>query len=135
MIQYTLREKDMQKASIVIGIDEATLRRLNDQGLINTNIIRKMLIKYDYERLVAGLKILREDNKAYTYKELLFALQKEYDLGPTQLLRILRKKGGYKECYCKICGKRVPPSTYKRTRGFCSECYSEELLKSDLLNL
>lgn len=68
-IQHVLRDVDIQKASSLFDIDEATLHRLNDQFLLNVEYIREELIKHDWNKLVKGLKYLVDQNQGYTYPE------------------------------------------------------------------
>lgn len=50
-IQHVLRDVDIQKASALFDVDEATLHRLNDQFLLNVEYIREELIKHDWTSL------------------------------------------------------------------------------------
>ena len=50
-IQYVLREKDIEKAAEVCGVDVTSLRVFNDKRLLNVEYIRDKLIKHDYKKL------------------------------------------------------------------------------------
>lgn len=131
--KFTLREKDILKASQLIGVDAMTIRKLNDQNLLDTDAIRRMVIRYDYDRLVSGLKFIRDESGGrYTYNEILQALQKEYNISKPLVRRIVRsRKGG--RGFCRICGKEVEPKTLKRTGGMCSECFSQTIIENNEL--
>ena len=54
-IKYTLRPKDIEKASDLLSLDKALIERLNSQRLLDTTYIRNLIIRADYERLTSGL--------------------------------------------------------------------------------
>ena len=68
-IEHILREVDIRKASAIFGVDETSLRLLNDKALLNAEYIRDRLIKHDYTKLIDGLELLADENKNYTYPE------------------------------------------------------------------
>ncbi len=124
--QYTLRPKDIQKASEIFGVDEATLIQMNDRMLLNTDFIRSVLIKADFERLTSGLHWLENNDKKYNYPEVQKALQREYNIESKVLQQILYGKNT-KIVFCKKCGVRISKKTYERTDGLCSNCFAETL--------
>ena len=136
MQNFTLRDKDILKASQLVGVDEVTIRRLNEQNLLNTDAIRRMLVKYDYSKLVSGLKLIRDESGGrYTYSEILYALQKEYNISMALIKKIVRSTGKRKG-FCRVCGKEVEFKTLKRTGGLCSECFAQTIIeKSDELDI
>ena len=87
-IQNILRDKDIKKASNLLGIDELTLKRLNDQRLLNSEYIRDLIIRSDYEKLVRGLRYLIDQENAYTFPEIKKALTKEYSVSMQTLNNI-----------------------------------------------
>lgn len=126
-ILYKLRDKDIQKASVLFGVDEYALKTLNDLALLNSEYIRDKLIKNDYEKLTRGLKFLIDQNGAYTFPEIREALMKEYGVNSRTLNSILRGKNNSSLHFCKKCGIRVSSMTYKRTGGLCSNCFADTL--------
>ncbi len=70
-VQFTLRPKDLEKASDMFGIDIAVLERFNAQRLLNVTYIRNLLIRADYERLTSGLHWLEHQDKKYNFPEVL----------------------------------------------------------------
>ena len=127
-IAYKLRDKDIQKASVLFGIDEFVLKNMNDLCLLNAEYIRDRLIRHDYEKLTRGLKYLVDQNGAYTFPEIRAALVKEYNVTQRTLTSILHgKNNGNKMHFCKKCGMRTSKMTYERTGGFCSNCFAETL--------
>lgn len=126
-VMYTLRPKDMQKASEMFGLDMALLERMNAQRLLNATYIRYLLIRADYERLTSGLHWLEHDDKRkYQFPEVQRALRREYNLSSDALQRILR---GRNEAmiFCSKCGVRISKGTSRRTGGLCSNCYADTL--------
>jgi hypothetical protein len=126
-INYKLRDKDIQKASALFGIDELIIRRMNDQCLLNAEYIRDLLIKSDYERLTNGLRYLIDQKNAYTFPEIKAALKKEYCISMQTLNSILHGRNNSNLCFCTKCGMRTSSLTYKRTGGLCSNCFAETL--------
>lgn len=125
-VQFTLRPKDLEKASNIFGIDIALLERLNAQRLLNTTYIRSILIRADYERLTSGLHWLEHQDKNYNFPEVLRAIGHEYNISPKNLKTILHGRNE-SILFCARCGVRIPKATHKRTGGLCSNCYADDL--------
>lgn len=126
-VQFTLRPKDLQKASELFGIELAMLERLNAQRLLNATYIRNLLIRADYERLTSGLHWLENKEKKYKFPEVMRALRLEYNISASNLKSILH---GRNEAiiFCNRCGIRIHKTTYNRTNGLCSNCYADTLV-------
>lgn len=125
-IQYTLRPKDIQKASQIFNIEEAVLKQMNDMMLLNVDYIRSVLIKADFERLTSGMHWLEKNDRHYNYPEVQKALQREYNISAQAIQKIIYGRNT-KSVFCKKCGVRVSKSTYLRTGGFCSNCFADTL--------
>lgn len=125
-VQFTLRPKDLQKASELFGIELVLLERLNSQRLLNATYIRNLLIRADYERLTSGLHWLEHQDKDYRFPEVLRALQHEYNVSKPNLSKILH---GRNESlfFCNRCGIRISKRCYDRTGGLCSNCFADTL--------
>lgn len=125
-VQYTLRPKDLDKASELFQLDKALLERLNSQRLLNTVYIRNVLIRADYERLTSGLHWLEHQDKKYNFPEVMRALQREYNINKDALNNVLH---GRNEAvlFCSRCGIRISKSCHTRTNGLCSNCYADTL--------
>lgn len=126
-INYILRERDILKASQVFDTNVMTLRKLNDQRLLNTEYIRDVLIRYDYDKLTRGCRYLVAENRAYTFPEVMKAIMQEYGISKQTLNSILHGKNNRTMHFCKVCGQRVPGHTYERTGGLCSNCHADTL--------
>lgn len=127
-IQRILRDKDIQKASKLFGIDEQTLNKMNELYLLDTDYIRAKLIKNDYDYLVRGLKYLTEEQKGkYQFPEVMAALRKEYGIHTDELNAIIHEKRNAGMYFCKRCGIRITRTIYKRTDGLCIQCFSDTL--------
>lgn len=125
-VQFTLRPKDLEKASDMFGIDRVILERLNAQRLLNATYIRNLLIRADYERLTSGLHWLEHQDKNYRFPEVLRALQREYNISKPNLNKILHGKNE-SVVFCNRCGIRITKQCYNRTNGLCSNCFAETL--------
>lgn len=125
-VMYTLRPKDLKKASELFGIDMATLERLNSQRLLDTTYIRNLLIRADYERLTSGLHWLEHQDKTYNFPEVMRALSREYNISKDNLQRALHGRNE-SIVFCKRCGIRISRQCYKRTGGLCSNCFADQL--------
>ena len=125
-VQFTLRPKDIEKASDMFGIDQAILERLNAQRLLNATYIRNLLIRADYERLTSGLHWLEHQDKNYRFPEVLRALQREYNVSKSTLSNILHGKNE-SVVFCNRCGIRITKQCCNRTNGLCSNCFAETL--------
>lgn len=126
-IQYTLRPKDLKKASELFGIELATLERLNSQRLLDATYIRNILIRADYERLTSGLHWLEHQDKNYNFPEVQRAIRREYNISPKVLRNILCGRKSETLRFCIKCGVRISKATYERTGGLCSNCYADSL--------
>lgn len=125
-VQFTLRPKDLAKASELFDIELALLERLNSQRLLNSTYIRNILIRADYERLTSGLHWLEHQDKKYNFPEVMRALQHEYNISKTNLNSILHGKNE-SIMFCNRCGIRISKRTYNRTEGLCSNCFADTL--------
>lgn len=125
-VQFTLRPKDLEKASEMFDIELATLERLNSQRLLNATYIRNLLIRADYERLTSGLHWLEHQDKKYNFPEVMRALQHEYNVSKPNLLQILHGRNE-SIMFCSRCGIRITKACYNRTDGLCSNCFAETL--------
>lgn len=126
-VQHVLRECDIEKATVVFGVDEESLRRMNDQHLLNTEFIRDNLIMYDWRAMTKGLKALNVLKRGYTFPEVGEALCKHYNISKQHLNLLLN--GALKKDYifCKRCGLRITRATHDRTGGLCSHCFSDTI--------
>lgn len=125
-VRYTLRPKDLDKASELFQIDKAMMERLNSLRLLNVEYIRNLLVRADYERLTSGLHWLEHQDKKYNFPEVMRALQNEYNISKTLLTSILH---GRNEAilFCSRCGIRISKQCNSRTKGLCSNCYADTL--------
>lgn len=125
-VQFTLRPKDLEKASEMFGIDIATLERLNSQRLLNATYIRNLLIRADYERLTSGLHWLEHQDKKYNFPEVMRALRQEYNISKPNLTKILHGRNE-SILFCNRCGIRITKKCHNRTGGLCSNCFADTL--------
>ena len=125
-VQFTLRPKDLIKASDLFGIDQATMEQFNSLRLLNATYIRNLLIRADYERLTSGLHWLEHNDKAYNFPEVIRALQKEYNISKPNLNKILHGRNESIH-FCSRCGIRIPRKCFDRTNGLCSNCFADTL--------
>lgn len=125
-VQFTLRSKDLVKASEMFGVELALLERLNAQRLLNATYIRNILIRADYERLTSGLHWLEYQDKKYNFPEVMRALQHEYNVSLANLKKILHGKNE-SILFCCRCGIRISKTTFNRTNGLCSNCFADTL--------
>lgn len=125
-VQFTLRAKDVKKASALLEIDEATISKFNDLRLLNTTYIRSLLMRADYERLTSGLHYLSKQDKKYRYPEVVKAIAREYGIGAKAVQEILNGKNET-VCFCSKCGIRISMKTARLRGGLCSNCYVDSL--------
>lgn len=125
-VRYTLRPKDIEKAAELFGYDQAIFKQFNDQRLLNTQYIRALLIRMDYERLTSGLHWLEEDSKDYAFPEIMRALAHNYGMSIAAIKKTLN---GHSESifFCTRCGIRISKNIYRRTGGLCSNCYADTI--------
>lgn len=125
-VQYTLRPKDLDKASDLFGVDRAMLERLNAQRLLDATYIRAILMRADYERLTSGLHFLEHGDKKYKFPEAMAAIRREYNVSKETLARVLRGNNSA-ILFCRNCGVKISRSTNERTGGLCSNCFADTL--------
>ena len=126
MVQYTLRPKDIKKASSLLEISECDLMKFNALKLLNTSYIRALLIRADFEKLTNGLHYLESHDKRYRYPEVIKALAREYGIGPKAVSAILHGKDE-KIFFCTRCGVRITAQGYRDRGGLCSNCYADTM--------
>lgn len=125
-VQYVLRPKDIKKASSLLEIPEEELEKFNSLRLLNTNYIRSLLMRADFEKLTNGLHFLEHFDNKYRYPEVIKALAREYNIGPKAVASILHGKDE-KMFFCTHCGRRISQQSYRDRGGLCAECYADSL--------
>lgn len=123
-IQYVLREKDIEKAAEVCGVDVTSLRVFNDKRLLNVEYIRDKLIKHDYKKLTNGLRFLVDENRTYTFPEVAAAICGNYNISKKAFNQIINSKINEGAVFCQRCGIRVSKQQYKKTNGLCENCFA-----------
>lgn len=76
-----LREKDIEKLSIILQLPQYTIEKMAAMNLINDSLAVDMLMVYDWKKL--------KNTKKYTVKQILQAIMDEYQVSKTVLLVIL----------------------------------------------
>ena len=127
-IKHVLRDKDILKASNIFGLDEVELRKMNDLRLLNTEYLRDVLIRYDYESLTNGARtFLMERNSAYTFPEVRQAIMSEYGISAQTLNAVLKGTNNKSMYFCKMCGNRITKRQYDTTHGLCVSCAADTI--------
>ena len=125
-VQYTLREKDIKKAASLLELPEEQIRHYNSLNLLNTNYIRSLLMRADFEQLTHGLHYLEKCDKKYRYPEVVRAIAREYGISQKAASIILQGKD--REMYfCTHCGVRISYQGYRDRGGLCFNCYADSL--------
>ena len=123
-LKFLLTDEMIQRAAAIFDLDEATLRKLNDMALLNTEYIRNAILIRDYEKLTKGLIYLAKDDQTYTFSEIKKAIAKKYHLSVAYVARqVVNKTRNENIFYCKECGTIMKEAEWKRTGGICSDCY------------
>lgn len=125
-VQYTLRQKDIEKAADMFGYDQAIFKQFNDQRLLNVEYIRALLIRMDFERLTSGLHWLEHNDKKYAYPEVMKALARNYGVTVKVIQQTLSGKNEA-IMFCSKCGIRINRQVSKRTGGLCSNCFADTI--------
>lgn len=125
-VQYTLRPKDLQKASSLLEQPLELLQHLNSLKLLNTTYIRSLLMRADFEKLTNGLHYLEKNDKRYNYPEVIKALAREYGISPKSVAAILHGKDETIH-FCSKCGIRITAQGARNRGGLCSNCYADSL--------
>lgn len=127
-IKEILREKDLLKASAIFEIPIELLRRMNEQGLLNIDHIKAVVIRQDYLNYKRYITRNKKTGK-YDDGEILVALVKEYNMNLLHIRNIVYKNFNGKMCFCKVCGQRISPAQANRTGGLCTRCNADSLPK------
>ena len=125
-VQYTLRPKDLQKASSLLEQPLELLQHFNNLKLLNTTYIRSLLMRADFEKLTNGLHYLEKNDKRYNYPEVIKALAREYGISPQSVAAILHGKDETIH-FCSKCGIRITAQGARNRGGLCSNCYADSL--------
>ena len=122
LLRRVLRDKDLQKLSVIMHLDLATLQHFNDLCLLNYDYIREVLIKNDWRNLTGGLSMLEDSNKAYTFPEIKAAICNEYRETPQYVNAIIATRQNHILHFCAKCGVRLEPGKRKMGIELCNEC-------------
>lgn len=110
-----LRQKEIDKLSIISQIPQHDIAKLFSMGLIDEPIAIDLLVAYDWKKL--------KQKKIYTVKQITQALMEEYDISRSkvQYAAYGKKKHTYS---CTKCGRRILKSESLRNEGVCDRCIS-----------
>lgn len=123
----TLRDRDIQKASILLNIPESLLHQLNSQYLLDVPYIINILIHADYANMIRGLKELENGKRVYTFTEVKTAIMREYNVSRQDVEDAIKMPLRRNMEFCRKCGRRIVDDTFKRTGGLCSKCFANGL--------
>lgn len=113
-----LREKEIEKLSIILQLPQHNLEKVASMGLINEPVAIDMLVVYDWKKL-------KRDGK-YTVKQIIQALMDEYQISRSKVQSAVY--GKRKHTYsCQKCGKRITKSESVRNNGICDMCVSKSI--------
>lgn len=126
-INYILSEKQLAKFCNMFGIDLVCASALNEIACLNTDYIRDILVKYDYEELCHGIRYMSEIKPRYGFDDLAKALAKEYRTTPANIKSIVNGKENRNMCFCSKCGKRIKKFVFGKNNGLCTDCLVETL--------
>ena len=122
-----LTDREIQKASKLLGYEEAVLTQMNSQYLLDVDYIRTLLVKSDYDHLVRGLQYLVDQKGTYSYPEIMAVLKKEYGMSYDELNAAIHGRKNKTIYFCRKCGIRITKVTYNRTDGLCNNCFAETI--------
>ncbi len=126
-IMEILREKDVVKASLIFDIPVDILKKMNEQGLLNAERIKAMVIKQDFLNYKRIIKQKYEGK--YEEGEILAALRKEYDVSLKEIRDIVYGNVNNLGIFCRCCGRRIGNLQAKRSGGLCISCNADSLPK------
>lgn len=113
-----LREKEIEKLSIILQIPLFNVEKMASMGLIYEPNAIDLLVVHDWKKL-------KRDNK-YTVKQIIQALMDEYQISRTKVQSAVY--GKRKHTYsCNQCGKRITKSESVRNNGICDKCVSKTI--------
>ncbi len=122
-----LREKDLLKACAIFDVPVNIMKKMNDQGLLDVELIRAYVIRQDFLNYQRYLKSLK--SQRYNEGEILIALKNEYRLTLQDVRDIVYRNYNRVGIFCKSCGVRISNLTARRTGGLCPDCNAETLPK------
>ena len=113
-----LREKDIEKLSIILELPQYAVEKMAAMNLIYDALAVDLLMVYDWKKL--------KRSKKYTVKQILQALMDEYQVSKTKVQAAVY--GKRKRTYsCQQCGKRITKSESDRNEGLCDLCVSKSI--------
>ena len=126
-IKFVLTDEQIQRFSDMMGLDPTWVEALNAIACLNTEYIRDLLIRADFNQLTRGLQYIQTVKKSYNYKELRKALARKYNTSESKINEVIQGRNNSALHFCKRCGKRITGRTDQRTHGICTSCMVDEL--------
>lgn len=114
-----LRQKDLEKLSVLLNIPEDMLMRIHSMGLINESAAVNKLIIYEFYRL--------KRTKLYKSKEIAEALSREYDVSKGKVLNAAYKKHT-PNSHCRICGRPISKHRQAVHDCLCENCVIDSIV-------
>lgn len=123
-VKYNLTEKDIKKICSIYHISELEIKKLNDFGLLNTELLKHEVIRQDYK----NIKLAVKDRPEFSEESVLLALKREHHIQSTAEVRnIVNDSTNKNMIFCKHCGTRISLKLAKTTGGYCNDCMSEQI--------
>lgn len=113
-----LREKDIEKLSVILQYPTEMVKKLESMNMLDTMEARNLLILTDW-------KALKRARKYKTF-QIIEALVNEYQVSKSKVESIIyaKKKSQY---WCSKCQKRIPKGEFQRNDGLCDRCVVQSI--------
>jgi formylmethanofuran dehydrogenase subunit E len=120
MKKNTITEQEINKLSIMFGIDAGILIALASLGLLNISKSAALLIQEEYHEMV--------HNGELPKTQIASILAEKYKISKSSIEVIIYDKVNNKNRPCDQCGTEISKYKYVKNNGVCNDCIATKLI-------
>lgn len=122
----THSEKKSNTLSIILNIPVEQLKLLDSQGILDRRAINKLLLKYEYDRIIK--------TKQYAKKQVIVALMADFEVSKSYVENVIYQKNDKGKFRCVSCGSFMSRYKYYTYKGTCDECNVKKIVTEEIFN-
>lgn len=114
-----LTDRHLQKLVVVTELPLEKVVELNDMGILNSERVIELLIKFDW-------KLLMKRNNNLLARQRIKAIAKEYNVSDYYVKKCVYTHQQLNH-FCQHCGNEITKLEYSRNGGLCEKCAVESI--------
>lgn len=117
--EFFIEDLYLQKLADITDIPVEYVSKMRDKGMLNVKGVRDMLLRYDHEALLK--------TGQFTEEQISDRLSGIYGVSEG-VARTASKRSVKRTYFCRVCGKPLKNSEYRRYDGMCRGCCMKSII-------